>query len=160
MVDQIGKLNNMEHTLYTELMNSISTAIKISIEKHSGHSLNEMARIDDPHIDKIPEKVKIYVYGENDEQATKIPHFHVIGNNFEFEVHIRHIHNLNIWRTKYIDKKLNKNTWNTRTNIRNAIIKWLDKPNTDFAPLTNATVIVAQWNANNPTHKISQSYKD
>lgn len=125
----------------------------------SDHRIYEMASISDP-TDQLPDKVSIWVYGENDEQATKTPHFHVIGENFEFEVYIRHIHQLDIWRTKRIDKKKLSGKWDTRTNIRDAIKEWLDKPNKEFDPLTNAHTIVAQWNSNNPGHKIPQSWKN
>lgn len=123
------------------------------------HRLNEMASISSPS-DKLPNGVTVWIYGENDEQATKTPHFHIVGEDFEFEVYIRHIHQLDIWRTKRIDKKSNSGTWNERANIKKSILEWLDKTNEDFAPLTNAHTIVAMWNANNPTHKIPQSWKN
>lgn len=126
---------------------------------NSEHRLNEMTSISDP-TDKLPNKVSVWVYGENDEQATKTPHFHVIGEDFEFEVYIRHIHELDIWRTKRIDKKSLAGTWDTRANIRDAIKEWLDKPNKQFEPLSNANTIVAQWNSNNVNHKIPQSWKN
>lgn len=159
-------MENYKRKQYESIMSDVAKIVKRKINEISNnidkneHHLNEMARIDDPHHDKLPKKIKIWVYGENDEQGSKTPHFHVIGENFEFEIYIRHIHRLDIWRTKFIDKKSNSGTWNERAEIRDAILEWLDKPNTDFAPLTNASVIVAQWNQNNYEHKIPQSWKN
>lgn len=140
-------------------MKKISEIGNISV-KMEEHRLNEMARIDDPHHDFLPKNIKIYVYGENDEQATKVPHFHVIGEDFEFEVKIEHIYYLDIWRTKFIKDKSNANTWNERRKIRDAIAEWLDNKNYDMSPLSNASTIVAQWNQNNPDHKIPKNFKD
>ena len=100
----------------------------------------------------------VWIYGENDEQCTKVPHFHVIGKNFEFEVRIQHIYELNIWRTKFIDKIRNKNTWNERAKIKKSIQAWLNAQNKDL-PVTNAEMIVSTWNQNNPSNRITQSYK-
>lgn len=125
----------------------------------SDHRLNEMSLLSD-YSDKLPGGVKIYVYGENDEQGTKVPHFHVEAEDFIFEVHIKHIHNLDIWRTKKIDKKSNSNTCNERSKIRKAIQKWLTSKNILLSAYTNAEAIVNVWNLNNPTNRIAQSYKD
>ena len=124
------------------------------------NALNEIARVDNPRYDNLPNNIKIYIYGENDEPGVKTPHFHVIGENFEFEIFIEHINELNIWRTKRIDKKGNANTWNERANIRDAIKDWLIKPHNRFAPKTNADVIVDLWCMSNPTHEIEPSFKD
>lgn len=123
-------------------------------------ALNEMARIDTPSKDQLPGNIKIYVYGENDESGTKTPHFHVIGEKFEFEVYIEHIKELNIWRTKRIDKKSNTNTWAGRTNIKDAIQEWLDKSNARFTGMTNAEVIVNLWNMSNSNNEIEQDFKN
>lgn len=153
-------------SLYESIMKDVKRIVKKHLNEIASndyddeHRLFEMARIDDPHFDKLPKNIKIYVYGENDNQGTKTPHFHVIGENFEFEVHIQHIHNLDIWRTKRIDKQDNAGTWKERADIRKAILKWLDKPNTELTPLTNAASIVAQWNMNNTENRIPQTYKD
>lgn len=125
----------------------------------SDHRLNEMSLLSD-YSDKLPGGVKIYVYGENDEQGTKVPHFHVEAEDFIFEVHIKHIHNLDIWRTKKIDKKSNSNTWNGRANIRKSIAKWLDAKSHLIPNFTNAEAIITFWNGNNPNTRITNSYKD
>ena len=146
-------------------MKNLSNVIKESFlfeEKKtllSDHRLNEMSLISD-YADKLPGGVKIYVYGENDEQGTKVPHFHVEAENFIFEVHIKHIHNLDIWRTKKIDKKSNSNTWNGRANIRKALLKWLDAKSHLIPNFTNAETVVTFWNGNNPNTRITNSYKD
>lgn len=124
------------------------------------HNLNEMARVDDPHHDDLGKNIEIWVYSEKDKQGYKEPHFHIKGEDFEFEIYIRHIHNLDIWRTKWIKDKSNAGTWNGRADIRKAVTKWLDEANTEFAPLSNAHTIVAQWNSNNSNNKIPQSWKN
>ena len=133
--------------------------LKLS-EHEDDHRLFEITRIDDPHSDNLPNEVKICVYGENELQGSKTPHFHVVGADFEFEVYIQHIHNLIIWRTIRIDKRTNADPWNERADIRKAILEWLDKPNTELAPMTNAASILAQWNMNNPEHKIPRRLID
>ena len=118
-----------------------------------------MARIDDPISDKFPENIKILVYGENSQSLIE-PHFHVVRDNFEFEVYIHHIHNLEILRTTHTDRKVNESTWKERTVVRTEILEWFDKPNTELSPMTNAGAILAQWNLNNPEHKIPHTFKD
>lgn len=144
-------------------------ATYIRIKKHKDYineslnyheTLNEMARVDSPKHDQLPNNIKIYIYGENDEPGVKTPHFHVIGENFEFEVAIQHINNLDIWRTKRIDKKTNANTWEGRANIRDAIKEWLNKPHSRFTEKSNADVIVDLWCMSNPSHEITNDYKD
>ena len=122
-------------------------------------SLNEIARIDSPKKDQLPGNIKIYVYSEKDSTGTKVPHFHVISEDFEFEIYIKHINDLNIWRTIYIDKKTNLNTWDERTDIRDAIKEWLSKSNVRIPAMTNAEVIVQLWNMSND-NEIDMSYKD
>lgn len=124
------------------------------IQINNEHRLNEIARINDPNHDNLPSNVNIYVCGENDEEALKVPHYHIVGEDFEFEVKIEYIYYLDIWRTKFIKDKENANTWNKRKNIRYAIAEWLDHENYEMSPLTNAQVIKGQWNQNNPNHKI------
>ena len=77
----IDSLNNIKNNQYID-----------DIQIENEHRLNEMASISDP-TDQLPDKVSIWVYGENDEQGTKTPHFHVIGEDFEFEIYIKHIKN-------------------------------------------------------------------
>ena len=59
----------------------------------SKHRIDEMATISRP-TDNIPRKSKVIVYGENDEQGTKTPHFHVQIDNGEIELEIKFEH---IW---------------------------------------------------------------
>ncbi|MDY4850215.1 MAG: hypothetical protein SO182_03125, partial [Paludibacteraceae bacterium] len=54
----------------------------------SNHIIGEMATIS-RSTDNIPRKSKIIVYGENDEQGTKTPHFHVQIDNGEIELEIK-----------------------------------------------------------------------
>lgn len=119
------------------------------------NKLNEMALVSDSS-DKLPKKTKIYIYGEGDEQGTKIPHFHVIINNgeYEFEVKIENAHDLEIWRTKKCKKKSLENTWVENSDVKKALQEWLDKPNNEFTPLTNYQTIIKLWNVSNPTNKI------
>ncbi|MCM1319627.1 MAG: hypothetical protein NC217_04530 [Muribaculaceae bacterium] len=53
-----------------------------------------------------------------------------------------------------IDDKEKNGIWNDHPDIRDAIKEWLNKPNSELAPLTNAEALVAQWNLNNPDHKL------
>ena len=130
------------------------------IDKIGNHRPFEITRIDDPQLDNLPEKVMIYVCGENNEQDMMSPHFHIVGRNFEFEVNIKHIYQLDILKAIRIDDWSNAGTWNEKENIRDAVLKWLDEPNSELVPMTNAATILAQWNMNNPKHKVPQSWKD
>lgn len=40
------------------------------------HRLDEMAKIS-RDFDQLPKNAEVWVYGENDEQGTKTPHFHL-----------------------------------------------------------------------------------
>ena len=69
----------------------------------SEHQINEMATVSHTH--ELSKNAVVRVLGEDDEQGTKIPHFHlVIGKRrdaIELEIKINHIHNMEIWRTKH-----------------------------------------------------------
>lgn len=135
-------------------------SLKVGDTKCHNHHPFEITRIDNPQLDKLPENMGVFVCGENDEQEKNMPHFHIMGDNFQFELNIRHIHNLDILRSMQNDKWNNTDTWNSRMDIHDAVLEWLDKPNSELAPMTNAAAILAQWNLNNPEHKIPQSWKD
>lgn len=121
------------------------------------HRLNEMASVSTPS-DNLPRNTKICIYGENDEQATKEPHMHVLIDNgdIELEVKLKHIKQLEIWRTKRNYPK----TWNGLANIRKAITEWLDKPFSRNKKLTNKEMLTIFWNAENPSHIIEDSFLD
>lgn len=142
---------------YSDMLNVKLRAADAVAGSHSSH---DMTRMDDPHTDRLRGNLKIYVCRENDIQGMKVPHFHVIGYDFEFEVYIEHIRDLVILGTKRIDKRKNAGTWKCRMDIRDAVVECLDKPNTGLSPITNASAILAQWNINNPDHKVPQSFKD
>ena len=74
----------------------------------SKHRIDEMATISRP-TDNIPRKSKVIVYGENDEQGAKTPHFHVQIDNGEIELEIKfeHIKNMDIY-----DLIINTGTFN------------------------------------------------
>ena len=119
------------------------------------HKLFEMATISRPE-DKLPQNTKVCVYGENDEQGTKIPHFHIIIENgeIELEVELKHAHELNIWRTK----KNYPKSWDGITNVKKAIKLWLDTQNLVDTSKTNLELMVITWNLNNPSNEIDKDY--
>ena len=55
----------------------------------SKHRIDEIATNSRP-TDNIPRKSKVIVYGENDEQATKTPHFHVQIDNGDIELELHY----------------------------------------------------------------------
>ena len=97
-------------------------------------------------------KSSVWVYGENDEQGTKPPHFHIkVNDRFEFEVKFDNFHDLDIWRSKTIKhdcKKLNK--------VKKSVKEWLTKMNIEEPEKTNIDVILTEWNRQNPNHKIDK----
>ena len=118
------------------------------------HRIDDMAAVSSPD-DNLPLNTKIYIYGENDEQGTKTPHFHVTIDNrkIELEVELRHAAQLNIWRTKHGHPK----SWDGLSNIRKRIEEWLGETNSEFN-MTNLKTMVALWNLNNPTNKIDGTF--
>lgn len=119
------------------------------------HRIDEMATISRPS-DNIPNNTKILVYGENDEQGTKTPHFHVNIDNgkIELEIQFKHIDQLIIWRTKGNHPK----TWNGVTNVKKRINDWLyEVPKKAFG-LTNLQRMINAWNDCNPTNEIDEEY--
>lgn len=122
---------------------------------NSMHRIDEMATISRPG-DNLPKSTKVCIYGENDEQGTKTPHFHVIIDNgdIELEVSLKHIKELNIWRTKRNYPK----SWDEITNIKKSILEWLDKKNLVDPSKTNIELMVITWNLNNPTNEIDNDY--
>ena len=120
----------------------------------SKHRIDEMATISRP-TDNIPRKSKVIVYGEEDEQGTKTPHFHVQIDNgdIELEIKFEHIKNMDIWRTKNNYPK----SWNDITDVRDGIIEWLQRQNTDYPGFTNYIVLAKTWNQNNRDNQIDIS---
>lgn len=90
----------------------------------SKHRIDEVATISRP-TDNIPRKSKVIVYGENDEQGTNTPHFHVQIDNGEIELEIKyeHIRTMEIWRTKNNYPK----SWDGITDVRDRIIEWFEE---------------------------------
>lgn len=119
------------------------------------HKLFEMATISRAE-DKLPQNTKVCVYGENDEQGTKVPHFHVIIDNgkIEFEIYIKNGYELNIWRSK--NKKYKD--WSNHNNVKKAVIDFLKKKHRKFTNITNLEYIIQVWNDNNPTNEIDDDY--
>ncbi len=119
------------------------------------HRLDEMASISRPY-DNIPKNSKIVVYGENDDQGTKTPHFHVLINNGEIdlEIEFKHIRNMTIWRTK----RKNQKNWDGITDVRDRIIEWFDeKPPKNYG-ITNLQRMIMSWNDANPTNEIDDKF--
>ena len=121
------------------------------------HRIDEMATISRP-TDNLPRNTKICVFGENDIQGTKTPHFHVLIDNgsIVFEIYIKHGYDLNIWR--YKNKKYPN--WDNLNDVKNAVQAFLRAKHSTFPHLTNLEYIVQSWNDNNPTNEISFDYID
>lgn len=119
------------------------------------HRIEEIATISRP-TDNIPKKSKVIVYGENDKQGTKVPHFHIqIDNgNIELEVKFEHIKNMDIWRTKNNYPK----NWNGITDIRDRIIEWFDEISTKNFGISNLQRMIIAWNDGNPTNEIDEQF--
>ena len=67
-------------------MNTIIDYIFETEHRKNIHNVFEMLLISDSK-DNLSKNTKIYVYGENDEQGTKPPHFHIkMDNRYEFEI--------------------------------------------------------------------------
>ena len=109
------------------------------------HGIFEMAQISDK-VDQLPENTSVWVYGENDEQGTKPPHFHVMLDNkrFEFEIKFDDVNTLDIWRSKSV-----KHDWQGYKNVKKALKEWLLKPNSENPKLTNWEMILTVWNLDN-----------
>ena len=77
------------------------------IVEYNGEMIFEMSTLSSP-VDGLSNSTKICAYDENDTQGTKVPHFHVLidNGNVELEVEIKHIKELNIWRTKRKSSKV------------------------------------------------------
>ena len=120
----------------------------------SKHRIDEKATISRP-TDNIPRRSKVLVYGEIDEQGIKTPHFHVQIDNgdIELEIKFEHIKNMDIWRTKNNYPK----SWNGITDVRDGIIEWLQRQNTDYPGFTNYIVLAKTWNQNNRDNQIDIS---
>lgn len=122
---------------------------------YSLHRINEMSTLSRP-ADNLPKSAKVCVYGENDEQGTKEPHFHIIidNGNIELEISLKHVDELNIWRTKRNYPK----SWDGLSNVKKAIQIWLNSNNTVDKSKTNKELLVITWNLNNPTNEINLDY--
>lgn len=121
----------------------------------SMHRVNEMATISRP-TDNIPRKSKVMVYGENDEQGTKIPHFHVQIDNgaIELEIKFEHIRNMVIWRTKNNYPK----SWDGISDVRDRIVEWFDEVSKKNFGISNLKRMIMAWNDGNPTNEIDEQF--
>lgn len=135
-------------------MGSIKEVIQ-DIDFKNMHRINEVATISRPG-DNLPKSVKVCIYVENDEQGTKIPHYHIIidHRDIELEVKLEHAYELNIWRTKRNYPK----SWDEITNVRDAIRLWLDSKNLVDTSKTNLELMVITWNLNNPNNEIDKDF--
>lgn len=88
------------------------------------HGIFEMTQISSQG--ELPKNSLVWVYGENDEQGTKPPHFHVKIDNgrFEFEIKFDDFYNLDIWRSKTV-----KHDWKDYSNVKKEIKNWLNYKN-------------------------------
>ena len=113
---------------------------------YSLHRINEMSTLSRP-ADKLPKSAKVCVYGEN---------FHIIIDNgdIELEISLKHVDELNIWRTKRNYPK----SWDGLSNVKKAIQTWLNSNNTVDKSKTNKELLVITWNLNNPTNEINLDY--
>lgn len=137
------------------IVEKVSFEVVKEIEFASKHRLDEMFTLSRP-TDNIPKSTKILVYGENDTQGTKTPHFHVsIDNgNVEFEIQFKHIDELIIWRTKGNHPK----TWDGYMNVKKRISEWLHEENKQAFNLTNLRRMINAWNDSNPTNEITEDF--
>ena len=134
-------------------MNSITEFIFENEHTKGVHGIFEMSQISDKK-DNLPLNSSIWVYGENDINGTKPPHFHIkIDNRFEFEIKFENFHNLDIWRSKTV-----KYDWKELKQIKKSVKEWLLKSNTEEPDRLNIEVILTEWNRQNPNHKINKQY--
>ena len=140
------------HIQILNIMKNINDFIFEQEHVKGPHGIFEMAQISDNG--ELPKNSSVWVYGENDEQGIKPPHFHIkIDNRFEFEIKFDNFHNLDIWRSKTI-----KHDWKDYSNVKKELKKWLNQNNSEQPEYTNLEVILSVWNMNNPNHKIDKKY--
>ena len=123
----------------------------------SKHRIDEMATISRP-ADNFPRQSKVIVYGENDEQGTNTPHFHVQIDNgaIELEIKFEHIRTMEIWRTKDNYPK----SWDGITDVRDRIIEWFDEVSEKNFGVSNLKRMIMAWNDGNPTNEIDEQFTE
>ena len=123
----------------------------------SKHRIDEMATISRP-ADNFPRQSKVIVYGENDEQGTNTPHFHVQIDNgdIELEIKFEHIKNMEIWRTKNNYPK----SWDGITDVRDRIIEWFDEVSEKNFGVSNLKRMIMAWNDGNPTKEVDEHFTE
>ena len=119
------------------------------------HLLLEMAIISDDN-DKLPNNAQVIIYPEKDIQGTKTPHFHLKINHgdIEFEIELKNVQELNIWRVK---TKKNKD-WEGLSNVKKAIQLWLTSKAYDMENTYNWELLIGAWNRSNPSNRINKEY--
>ena len=134
-------------------MKDIQEFIFENEHKKGSHGIFEMAQISDKK-DNLPMNSSVWVYGENDEQGTKPPHFHIkIYNRFEFEIKFENFHDLDIWGSKTV-----KYDWDKLKSVKKALKEWFLKNNSEEEDRLNIEVILTEWNRQNPNHKIDKKH--
>lgn len=128
---------------------------RYSVENDNLHRLDEMAKIS-RDFDQLPKNAEVWVYGENDEQGTKTPHFHLKINNgkIELEIKLENIAEMTIWRTKHNFPK----SWDGITDVRDKVKDWLMKPNKKRPSLYNWQRVVEAWNDANSSNEVEDDF--
>ena len=119
------------------------------------HRLDEMAKIS-RDFDQLPKNAEVWVYGENDEQGTKTPHFHLKIDNgkIELEIKLENIVDMTIWRTKHNFPK----SWDGITEVRDKVKDWLMKPNKKRPSLYNWQIVTDEWNNANSSNEVEDDF--
>ena len=119
------------------------------------HRLDEMAKIS-RDFDQLPKNAEVWVYGENDEQGTKTPHFHLKIDNgkIELEIKLENIVDMTIWRTKHNFPK----SWDGITEVREKVKDWLMKPNKKRPSLYNWQIVTDEWNNANSSNEVEDDF--
>ena len=132
-----------------------SVAMYFNSVEDNLHRLDEMAKIS-RDFDQLPKNAEVWVYGENDEQGTKTPHFHLKIDNgkIELEIKLENIVDMTIWRTKHNFPK----SWDGITEVRDKVKDWLMKPNKKRPSLYNWQIVTDEWNNANSSNEVEDDF--
>lgn len=117
------------------------------------HRITESCPLNGPG-DFSLQNVRIVVYGELEDKAKRNSHFHVVSEEFDYEVLIDRIEELNLLNFPYGDP-----VWERMAELRSELRAWLKRQSVEIPGFSNEEVIRFCWNNLNPDTRVECKLK-
>lgn len=117
------------------------------------HRITESCPLNGP-CDFSLQNVRIVVHGELEDKVKRNPHFHVVSEEFDYDVLIDGIEELKLLSFPYGDP-----VWDSMSELRSELRAWLGLQSFEIPGFTNEEVIRFCWNNLNPDTRVECKLK-